>query len=211
MVICCRETLCVSVHGANRLGANSLLDLVVFGRAYGKNIVEKHKTEKENKINPDTTLMDKSLEEIDNLLTQTEGQANVGDMRTKWQIVETCLLYKSQDLLETGYEKIKNLHNQQIKILDNSWIWNTDLIEALELRNMIDLADVTIGASLFREESRGSHFRNDFPERNDEDWMYHTLSYLDTQTKEVTHMKAPVNFEGLYPEEMESVPAIKVY
>ena len=203
------EAACVSVHGANRLGANSLLDLVVFGRATGKNIVEKHKTEKETKLNPDTTLMDKSLEDIDNLLTETQGQANVGDIRTEMQesMQKYASVYKSQDLLETGYEKIKNLHNQKIKILDDSWIWNTDLIEALELRNMIDLADVTVGASLFREESRGSHFRNDFPERNDEDWMYHTLSYLDTQTKEVTHLKAPVNFEGLYPEEMESVPA----
>ena len=205
------EAACVSVHGANRLGANSLLDLVVFGRATGKNIVEKHKTQESVDINPDTTLMEDCLNTIDTLLVETDGQANVGDIRTEMQesMQKYASVYKSKDLLETGYQKIKNLHQQKIKILDNSWIWNTDLIEALELRNMIDLADVTVGASLFREESRGSHYRYDFPERNDEDWMYHTLSYLDTQTKEVTHIKALVNFEGLYPEEMESVPAAK--
>ena len=148
---------------------------------------------------------------IDTLLVETDNQANVGDIRTEMQesMQKYASVYKSKDLLETGYQKIKNLHQQKIKILDDSRIWNTDLIEALELRNMIDLADVTVGASLFREESRGSHYRYDFPERNDEDWMYHTLSYLDTQSKKVTHIKAPVNFEGLYPEEMESVPAAK--
>ena len=203
------EAACVSVHGANRLGANSLLDLVVFGRATGKNIVEKHKTEKSPTMNLDLTLVENNLQDINTLLNDTEGQANVGDIRSKMQesMQKYASVYKSKDLLNTGYQNIKSLHQENIKILDNSTIWNTDLIEALELKNMIDLADVTVGASLFREESRGSHYRYDFPERNDEDWMYHTLSYLDTDSKEVKHIKAPVNFDGLYPEEMDSVPA----
>ena len=85
------------------------------------------------------------------------------------------------------------------------------MIEALELRNMISLAYVTVSASLFREESRGSHYRYDFPTRNDEDWMYHTLTYLDENNK-IINTKCDVNSQSLYPKEMEPVPpAQRVY
>ena len=87
-------------------------------------------------------------------------------------------------------------------------IWNTDLIEALELQNMLSLAYVTSSASLYREESRGSHFRYDFPERDDEKWMYHTLTWYNTLTKEIYNDKSDVNFSGLY-DEMDTIPPAK--
>ena len=117
-------------------------------------------------------------------------------------------VYKSKEL-ESGFEIIEKLANKKITIRDHSLIWNTDLTEALEFRNMISLAYITISASLFREESRGSHYRYDFPERNDEEWMYHTLSFLDTKNNVLTNEKSDVNFSGLYTEEMETIPAAK--
>jgi succinate dehydrogenase (ubiquinone) flavoprotein subunit len=164
------EAACVSVHGANRLGANSLLDLVVFGRSTGKNIVDKFHNENKNnddkdncinELEPDDELMDKGLVYVDNLLHNNTQKSNIGEIRTEMQeaMQKYASVYKSKDLLETGFEKIKELTQKNLVIKDNSTIWNTDLIEALELRNMIDLANVTVGASLYREESRGSHFR----------------------------------------------------
>ena len=117
-------------------------------------------------------------------------------------------VYKDEELLEKGNEIIKKLIKKKFQSVDKSLVWNTDLIEALELRNMIALAYITVGASIFRRESRGSHFRNDYPERDDKNWMYHTLSYLE-EDKSVVHQKCEVNSKGLYPEEMETVPPAK--
>jgi succinate dehydrogenase/fumarate reductase flavoprotein subunit len=207
------EAACVSVHGANRLGANSLLDLVVFGRSTGKNIVEKYKNSVSGNesLNPDNRLFDTAIVKLDQLLNSEEKKSNIGKIRTEMQetMQKYASVYKSKDLLETGYQKIKKLYEEEIVIQDNTSIWNTDLIEALELRNMLDLANVTVGASLYREESRGSHYRYDFPERNDKKWMFHTLSHLNMDTAEATHKKAPVNFHGLYPDEMDTIPAAK--
>ena len=88
----------------------------------------------------------------------------------------------------------------------------TDLIEALEYQNMIALAYLTVSASIYREESRGSHFRNDFPERDDTNWMYHTLSWYLEDKKDILNKKTDVNFNSLYPDEMDSIPpAMRVY
>ena len=106
-------------------------------------------------------------------------------------------VYKSKELLESGFEIIEKLANKKITIRDHSLIWNTDLTEALEFRNMISLAYITISASLFREESRGSHYRYDFPERKRRVDVY-TLSFLDTKNNVLTNEKSDVNFIGLY-------------
>jgi len=205
------EAACVSVHGANRLGANSLLDLVVFGRSAGKNIVKKHKENKNNQLNFDESKFENTLSVINNLIKNTTENPNCGIMRTEMQeaMQKYASVYKSKELLESGFEIIEKLANKKITIRDHSLIWNTDLTEALEFRNMISLAYITISASLFREESRGSHYRYDFPERNDEEWMYHTLSFLDTKNNVLTNEKSDVNFSGLYTEEMETIPAAK--
>ena len=203
------EASCVSVHGANRLGANSLLDLVVFGRGTGKNIVEKHKNSMINtKLNYDRNNLEKTLDKL-SLLIQEKNGANVGNIR---ELMQECMqkyssVFKTKDLLKEGFDNIKILLNNKFAINDKTLVWNTDLIEALELKNMLQLAYVTTSASLFREESRGSHYRYDFPERDDNNWMYHTLSWF--KNKEVINKKSSVNFEGLYKDEMDSIPPAK--
>ncbi len=203
------EAACVSVHGANRLGANSLLDLVVFGRGTGKNIVEKHFNKKvDPEINLDDKLFRETLNDLENLVSET-GKSTTGDIRVEMQetMQKYASVFKSSDLLSEGYKVIEKLLKKQIKISDSTLIWNTDLVEALELKNMIALAYLTVGASIFREESRGSHYRYDFPERDDDNWMYHTLSwYKDGKLK---NEKSPVNFTGLYKDEMETIPPAK--
>ena len=218
------EAACVSVHGANRLGANSLLDLVVFGRAAGKNIVNKLKNEKQRDLTVDNFLFDSTLEYLLDLLEdkkkmkekekqseieEEKNKSNTGEIRSDMQetMQKFASVYKDKELLETGYNKLLKLLKKKIEIKDKSLIWNTDLIEALELKNMLDLANVTLSASLFREESRGSHYRYDFPERDDDNWMYHTMSVLENQ--KVINTKSEVNFEGLYKNEMGSIPAAK--
>ena len=119
-------------------------------------------------------------------------------------------VYKDETLLTKGYNIIKSLLTKTINTNDKSMVWNTDLLEALELKNMLALANITVGASIFRKESRGSHFRNDFPERNDKEWMYHTLSSMK-EDKTVSHERCDVNMQGLYPDEMESVPPAKEF
>ena len=202
------EAACVSVHGANRLGANSLLDLVVFGRGTGKNIVDKVKNGEKREINFNEKLFRKSIQNLENLISNT-GKSTSGDIREQMQetMQKYASVFKSKELLETGFENLEKILEKEIKILDDSVVWNTDLIEALELKNMLSLAYLTLGASLFREESRGSHYRYDFPERDDDNWMYHTLSWYNDN--KLVNKKSDVNFTGLYTDEMDTVAAAK--
>ena len=203
------EAACVSVHGANRLGANSLLDLVVFGRGTGKNIVEKfNKNRGSYKLDIDNKMFNETVLNLERLLDSNDT-STTGDLRIEMQetMQKYASVFKSSDLLETGYNNIQEIMKKKISIKDNTLIWNTDLVEALEFKNMIALAYITIGASLFREESRGSHYRYDFPERDDENWMYHTLSWL--RNDNLINKKSDVNFDGLYQDEMDSVPPAK--
>ena len=211
------ESACVSVHGANRLGANSLLDLVVFGRSAGKNIVEKMKSknyeklklEKDNEKFNETVNNLGLLLDDDDIVNNENIKSNIGEIRTEMQEImqKYASVYKNKELLDEGYKKLEKLLTKNLIINDKTKIWNTDLIEALELKNMLDLSYLTVSASLFREESRGSHYRYDFPDRNDEEWMYHTLSRIEG--KKVINEKCDVNTNGLYPDEMESVPPAK--
>ena len=206
------EASCVSVHGANRLGANSLLDLVVFGKSTGETILNKNSrvslesdndTDFDNSVN---TLVDLT-EPNNNNLELSETPSGMRD--TMQRAMQTyASVYKDETLLQKGYKIIKELTGKKLQTVDKSLIWNTDLIEALELRNMISLANITVGASIFRKESRGSHFRNDYPDRDDKNWMYHTLSYLE-EDNSVVHQRCDVNTRGLYPDEMDSVPPAK--
>ena len=203
------EAACVSVHGANRLGANSLLDLVVFGRGTGKNIVEKHKNTRDEKLNIDEAKFYESLKSIDDLVSEDLDESTTGSIRTNMQEImqKYASVYKSKDLLETGFTELERVLKERISIKDKGLVWNTDLLEALELKNMLSLAYLTIGASIFREESRGSHYRYDFPERDDKNWMYHTLSWYNNNN--LKNEKSDVNFKGLFPDEMESIPPAK--
>jgi succinate dehydrogenase / fumarate reductase flavoprotein subunit len=175
------ECACVSVHGANRLGTNSLLDLVVFGRAAGNAIVRSHLQEREHKPLP-ADAGDASLERLAKLDARTGGentQEVANEIRKSMQA--HCGVFRTDKLLGEGVDAILALEQRvaNVSIKDHSKIFNTARIEALELDNLIETAKATIVSARARTESRGAHARDDFPERNDHDWLKHTLWYSE--------------------------------
>jgi len=175
------ECACVSVHGANRLGTNSLLDLVVFGRAAGNHIVDQklqsasHRSFPEN--GADTAL--ERLAHIDHSTSGEKVQDIAGDIRQTMQTY--CGVFRTSELLADGKQKIVALAERakHVHVKDKSKVFNTARIEALELANLVETAKATIVSAEARTESRGAHAHRDFPERNDAEWMRHTLWYSE--------------------------------
>ncbi|TXI21658.1 MAG: succinate dehydrogenase flavoprotein subunit [Nitrosomonas sp.] len=177
------ECACVSVHGANRLGTNSLLDIVVFGRAAGNKIIEELKHNPHHKSLPEN-IADISLARLNRLDTQSNGEkvADVGDaLRRTMQAY--CGVFRFPDMLKEGVSKINEVAQRvaRTEINDKSKIFNTARVEALELDNLIEAAIATMVSAEARHESRGAHTRDDFPERNDEKWLKHTLYFKEGQ------------------------------
>ena len=201
------EAACVSVHGANRLGGNSLLDLVVFGRAAGLHIQEALKSGG-GVSDSDSDDINQALHSL-NTLNHSEGGFEVAEVKRELQAVMQNYfgVFRRGDYMEKGVaelesirEKISNLH-----LKDKSAAFNTSRVEALELRNLFEVAEATAIASLKRTESRGAHARDDFKERDDENWLCHAL--YDPTNKELT--KRSVNFEPTQVETFE--PKIRTY
>ena len=175
------EAACVSVHGANRLGSNSLIDLVVFGRATGHRINEI--------VKPGDKHADASKAADDAALTRFDrfryaaGTRSTAQIRLEMQrtMQADCAVFRSSDSLAEGVRRIDSVYGQMddISVTDRSLAFNTDLIEALELDNMIGQAVVTMHCAENRRESRGAHMHEDFPDRNDAEWMKHTIAWFD--------------------------------
>ena len=206
------EAACVSVHGANRLGTNSLLDIVVFGRASAKRAAET--------VTPGATLpavnpasTDKALDRLDRM-RHAKGDVRVGKLRLDMQrsMQQYAAVFRSGASLDEGVKKMGAIASEigDIGIQDRSLIWNTDLIEALELENLMGQALVTVRSAQQRTESRGAHAHEDFPDRDDENWMKHTVMWLD-QNNHSTIDYRDVIMNTLSNETQPIPPVARVY
>jgi len=209
------EAACVSVHGANRLGANSLLDIVVFGRACANRVEQTLK-----KNTPHAPLpKDAGLASLQNLdaIRFSDGSRSTADIRNEMQRVmqNNAAVYRTGPVLAEGkvlIDKVAKSLREDLKVTDRSLVWNTDLVESLELQNLMTQAVLTMHSAEARTESRGAHAREDFKKRNDVEWMKHTLSWYDVNSGKVTLDYRPVHSQTLDQKDMKHVPPVdRVY
>jgi succinate dehydrogenase / fumarate reductase flavoprotein subunit len=206
------EAACVSVHGANRLGSNSLIDLVVFGRAAAMRCAELLTPDDKHPDLPKNSA-DLALSRLDKF-RNAAGSTGTAQMRLKMQKVmqSNCAVFRTGEVLQQGIKLIDEVLGAvpDIKVTDRSLIWNSDLIETLEFDNLIAQAVVTMHSAANRTESRGAHAREDHPERDDKNWMKHTLAWLDRNGK-VTVDYRPVHTYTLTNEVSYIEPKARVY
>ncbi len=202
------ECACASVHGANRLGGNSLLDIVVFGRAAGKHIIDYLKSHRQHHPLPDESV-DQALQRLthwEQSRPPAEKTDSVAQLKTEFQQVmeENCGVFRTQEVLVEGVEAVKAIKErlQHAYISDHSMIFNTARIEALELENLLELGLATVMSALARQESRGAHSRVDYPDRDDEHWLKHSLYYMqDNHIRYKPVRTRPLSVETFPPKE----------
>jgi len=184
------ECACVSVHGANRLGTNSLLDLVVFGRRAGQHIAEYVK--EAALVMPEENAADFAKSLMDRLTDGTSGPHG-GHISEEMQTVmmEKVGIYRNETEMKSAVQEIQKLREryQNVRVQDTSKSFNTDLLEIIELGNLLDLSLITAAAALERKESRGAHSREDFKERDDDNWLKHSLAYLEGDAVRLDYKK----------------------
>jgi succinate dehydrogenase / fumarate reductase flavoprotein subunit len=207
------EAACVSIHGANRLGSNSLTDLVVFGRAAGLRAAEIVKPG-ENQREIPKALTDPHLARFDRF-RHASGKTPTAELRLEMQkaMQEDVAVFRVQETLEQGVKRIADVYSKvpDIKVTDRGMIWNTDLMETLEFDNLIGQAAVTVNSAVQRPESRGAHARDDYPDRDDVNWMKHTLAWLDAPTGKVSVDSRPVHAHTMTNDVAYIPPKKRVY
>jgi succinate dehydrogenase / fumarate reductase flavoprotein subunit len=195
------EVACVSVHGANRLGTNSLLDIIVFGRRGGKKMAE---YVKESEFVPLPDDADEWTRKTIEGLLNSNGRERISKIRTELQdvMMDKLSVFRTEQGMRETIEKIKELKDRfrEARIDDKSKKFNTELIEALELRNLLDTAEAIAYSALNRTESRGAHYREDYPKRDDKNWLKHTLIYKNGDKEPVIKYK-PVVITKIQPME----------
>jgi succinate dehydrogenase / fumarate reductase, flavoprotein subunit len=207
------EAACVSVHGANRLGSNSLIDLVVFGRAAGLRAAELVTPgEKQAELAKDSA--DQALARLDRF-RHASGSTPTAALRLKMQktMQTNCAVYRTGEVLSEGQKLIHDVWRSaaDIKVTDRSLIWNTDLLETLEFDNLIVQAVTTMDSAANRQESRGAHAREDYPNRDDKEWMKHTLSFIDLAKQETIIDYRPVHTYTMSNDIEYIAPKARVY
>jgi succinate dehydrogenase / fumarate reductase flavoprotein subunit len=206
------EAACVSVHGANRLGSNSLLDIVVFGRAAAIRAAETIKPDDIHKAMGKGAI-EKTLDDFDAMRHASGGTPTAEIRNNLQQAMQTnCAVFRTGEILAKGVAMIDDVWRSfsDVGVSDRSMVWNSDLVETWELKNLIQLSLITVNSANNRTESRGGHAREDYPDRDDENWMKHTVAWL-SEDGGTTIDYRPVHMYTLTDEVEVVPPKARVY